>query len=162
PRPAAGRRGALLLLMTGGVVGLALGILLSVGFFATHTFLTHTLPETQEQVQVFNELNELRQEINQLNDEKKLKDQGKGEAKKEEQGPGEGGGEGGGGGRAGGGGRPPGGPPPGRPPPPLSWRRRASRRRPGNPPWSRSSPRSRRAMTPTRTSTKSWSAWRRR
>jgi hypothetical protein len=77
--PAAGRRGALLLVIGGGV-GLALGILLATGVSATYTFFTHTLPETRDSVQVFNELNELRQQLNQLNEEKKLKDQEKEEA----------------------------------------------------------------------------------
>jgi hypothetical protein len=72
--PAVGRRGVLLLGL-GGAVGLALGILLTVGVTATYTFVTHTLPETRESVQVFNELNELRQQINQLNEQKKLKEQ---------------------------------------------------------------------------------------
>jgi hypothetical protein len=77
--PAAGRRGALLLGVGGGV-GLALGILLTIGVSATYTFFTHTLPSTRDSVQVFNELNELRQQLNQLNEEKKLKEQEKEEA----------------------------------------------------------------------------------
>jgi hypothetical protein len=77
--PAAGRRGALLLGIGGGV-GLALGILFTIGVSATYTFFTHTLPSTRDSVQVFNELNELRQQLNQLNEEKKLKEQEKEEA----------------------------------------------------------------------------------
>jgi hypothetical protein len=77
--PAAGRRIALLLGIGGGV-GLALGILLTLGVFATYTFFTHTLPETRDSVQVFNELNELRQQLNQLNEDKKHKEQEKEEA----------------------------------------------------------------------------------
>lgn len=77
--PAAGRRGALLLCIGGGV-GLALGILLTIGVSATYTFFTQTLPSTRDSVQVFNELNELRQQINQLNEEKQLKEQEKEEA----------------------------------------------------------------------------------
>ena len=77
--PAAGRRGALLLAIGGGV-GLALGILLTIGVSATYTFFTNTLPSTRDSVQVFNELNDLRQQLNELNEEKKLKEQGKEEA----------------------------------------------------------------------------------
>ena len=76
---AAARRTALLLGI-GGVVGLALGILLTLGVSATYTFFTHTLPSTRDSVEVFNELNELRQQINQLNEANKLKDQEKAEA----------------------------------------------------------------------------------
>jgi hypothetical protein len=79
PRPAAGRRGVVLLAI-GVVVGLALGALLTLGVTSTYTLLTHTLPETRESVQVFNELNELRQELNQMNEVKKLKEQEKEDA----------------------------------------------------------------------------------
>ena len=77
--PAAGRRGALLLGIGGGV-GLALGVLLTIGVSATYTFFTHTLPSTRDSVEVFNELNELRQQVNQLNEDQKLKEQEKEEA----------------------------------------------------------------------------------
>jgi hypothetical protein len=77
--PAAGRRGQLLLGIGFGV-GLALGVLLTTGLFATYTFFTDTLPATRDSVQVFNELNELRQQINQLNEEKKRTEQEKDEA----------------------------------------------------------------------------------
>jgi hypothetical protein len=77
--PAAGRRDAWLLGIGGGV-GLALGIMLTLGVSATYTFLTDTLPSTRDSVQVFNELNDLRQQLNQLNEEKKLKEQEKEEA----------------------------------------------------------------------------------
>lgn len=75
----AGRRVALLLGI-GGVVGLAVGILLTIGVSATFTFFTRTVPSTRDSVQVFNELNELRQQLNQLNEEKKFKEQEKEEA----------------------------------------------------------------------------------
>jgi hypothetical protein len=78
-RPATGRRAALLLVIGGGV-GLALGVLLSIGAFATYTFFVHTVPETRESVEVFNQLNELRMQINAMNEEQKLKDQEKEEA----------------------------------------------------------------------------------
>ena len=77
--PAAGRRGVLLLVI-GGAVGLALGVLLTVAVSTTYTFVTHTVPETRDSVEVFNQLNELRQQINQMNEEQKLKDQEKEEA----------------------------------------------------------------------------------
>jgi hypothetical protein len=77
--PAGGRRGVWLLGLGAGV-GLGLGILLTLGVLATYTFFTHTLPETRESLEVFNELNELRQQINQLNDDKKLKEKEKDEA----------------------------------------------------------------------------------
>ena len=63
-----------LLLGVGGAVGLALGILLSIGAYGTYTLFTETLPSTVESVRVFNELNELRQQVNALNEERKLKD----------------------------------------------------------------------------------------
>ena len=56
----------------GAPVGLALGVLLTIGAYSTYTLFTQTLPSTVESVQVFNELNELRQQINQQNEEKKL------------------------------------------------------------------------------------------
>jgi hypothetical protein len=74
--PAAGRRGVLLL-CTGVGVGLALGILLTLGVSTTFTFFTRTLPETRDSVQVFNQLDEMRQQINQLNEDNKLKEQEK-------------------------------------------------------------------------------------
>jgi hypothetical protein len=74
PSPPSGQRRNALLLGIGGAVGLALGIILTVGGFATYSLFTQTLPSTVESVQVFNELNELRQEINKLNDEKKQKE----------------------------------------------------------------------------------------
>ena len=78
--PAAGLRVALLLGIGGGV-GLALGILLTIGVFAALTVLTTpTLPATGNSVQVFNELNELRRQVNQLNEDRKLKDQEKEES----------------------------------------------------------------------------------
>jgi hypothetical protein len=77
--PAAGRR-AVLLLGIGGGVGLALGVLLTIGVSTTYRFYTETLPSTRDSVQVFNELNELRQQINQLNEENKLKEQEKEDA----------------------------------------------------------------------------------
>jgi hypothetical protein len=75
--PAAGRRGTLLLLIMGGAVGLALGILLTIGVYSTYTFFTDTIPSTSASVQAFNELNELRQQLNLLNEERKLKEQEK-------------------------------------------------------------------------------------
>jgi hypothetical protein len=77
--PAVGKRG-LLLLGLGVGVGLALGIVLTVSVHTTYTLVTQTVPETREQLQVFNELNELRQQINQLNEDKKGKDQAAEEA----------------------------------------------------------------------------------
>jgi hypothetical protein len=77
--PAAGRRAALLLGIGGGV-GLALGVLLTMGVSVTYTIFTHTLPSTRDSVEVFNQLNELRQQLNQLNEEKKLKEQEKEDA----------------------------------------------------------------------------------
>jgi hypothetical protein len=79
PRPAAGRRGAVLLFL-GGCVGMALGVLLTVGVTSTYTLVTHTIPETRDSVEVFNQLNELRQQINQMNEDQKLKDQEKEDA----------------------------------------------------------------------------------
>ena len=78
-RPAARGRAALLLL-TGGAVGLALGALLTMGATTTYTLVTHTIPETKDSVEVFNQLNELRQQINQMNEEQKQKDQEKEDA----------------------------------------------------------------------------------
>jgi hypothetical protein len=78
--PPAGRRGALLFLGIGVGVGLLLGVLISTGVFATYTFFTHTLPETRDSVEVFNQLNELRLQVNQMNEEQKLKDQEKEDA----------------------------------------------------------------------------------
>jgi hypothetical protein len=80
PTGPAARRRTSLLLSTGGAVGLAVGILLSFGWYTTCTFFTQTLPGTRDSVQVFNELNELRQQINQMNEDKQLKDQEKAEA----------------------------------------------------------------------------------
>jgi hypothetical protein len=73
PITPSGRRTSLLL-GVGGAVGLALGVLLSIGVYSTYTVFTQTVPSTVESLQVFNELNEMRQQINQLNEEKKLKD----------------------------------------------------------------------------------------
>jgi hypothetical protein len=56
------------------------GIVLTAGVTATHELFTRTLPETKEQVEVFNQLNEMRQQLNQLNEENKLKDQEKDDA----------------------------------------------------------------------------------
>jgi hypothetical protein len=63
------------LLGIGGVVGLALGVLLTLGASATYPFLTPTVTPNRDWVQVFNELNELRQQINRINEERALKDQ---------------------------------------------------------------------------------------
>ena len=68
------------MLCIGGGVGLALGVLLTMGVSAVYTLFTDTLPSTRASVQAFAELNELRQQLNQLNEEKKLKDQEKEEA----------------------------------------------------------------------------------
>ena len=78
-RPAAGRRGVYLLII-GGTVGLAVGVLLTTAVTSTYTFVTHTIPETRDSVEVFNQLNELRQQINQMNEDQKLKDQEKEDA----------------------------------------------------------------------------------
>jgi hypothetical protein len=69
-----GQNRTALLLGVGGAVGLAVGILLSMGAYTTYTFITQTVPSTVESVQVFNELNELRQQVNALNEQRKLKD----------------------------------------------------------------------------------------
>lgn len=68
------RRPALWLVL-GGSVGLVLGILLTLGVFATHRLVTDTIPSTTESVRVFNELNDLRQQVNQINEARKLKEQ---------------------------------------------------------------------------------------
>jgi hypothetical protein len=73
PRPA-GRMRAAVLLGIGGGVGLALGVLLTVGVSGTYTFFNPMLPPTRESVQIFHELNELRQHVNRLNEERKLQD----------------------------------------------------------------------------------------
>jgi hypothetical protein len=72
----AARRTALLLLIGGGI-GMALGVLLTLGVSAAYTLVTKTIPETRDSVQVFNELNQLRQQLNQLNEEKQLNEQAK-------------------------------------------------------------------------------------
>jgi hypothetical protein len=77
--PARGRRTALLLGVAAGA-GLIVGVLLTVSVFMTHRFITQTLPETRDSVQVFEELNELRQQINQLNEDNKRKEQEKEDA----------------------------------------------------------------------------------
>lgn len=74
PSPPSSQRRTAFLVGIGGAIGLALGIILTVGGYATYSLFTQTLPSTVESVQVFNELNELRQEINKLNDEKKQKE----------------------------------------------------------------------------------------
>jgi hypothetical protein len=66
-----------MLLAIGGGVGLTLGILLTLGVYATYTLFTHTLPATRDTVQVFNEVNQLRQQLNELNEAKKLQEQEK-------------------------------------------------------------------------------------
>src|SRR5689334_15149806 len=66
PRPAAGRRGVLLLGI-GGLVGLAVGVVLTLAVSDAYRFVTHTVPETRDSVEIFNELNELRQQVNQMN-----------------------------------------------------------------------------------------------
>src|SRR5262245_40241628 len=58
----------------GSAVGLAIGVLLTIGAYSTYNLITETLPSTRDQVLVFNELNELRQQINELNDAKKAKE----------------------------------------------------------------------------------------
>ena len=80
-RAATGWRAATLL-GVGGVVGLTLGVLLTVGVSATRTFLTPTLPlpATRDSMQVLTELNELRRQVNQLNEDKKVQDQGRDDA----------------------------------------------------------------------------------
>lgn len=70
-------RRTVLLLFIGGGVGMALGVLLTLGVSAAYTLVTKTIPETRDSVQVFNELNQLRQQLNQLNEEKKLNEQAK-------------------------------------------------------------------------------------
>jgi hypothetical protein len=60
-----------LLVGVGAAIGLAVGVVLSIGAYWTYTLFTKTLSSTTESLQVFNELNELRQQINALNDEKK-------------------------------------------------------------------------------------------
>jgi hypothetical protein len=77
--PAAGRRGALLLGI-GALVGLAVGVVLTLAVSDAYRFVTHTVPETREEVEIFNQLNELRQQVNQMNEEQKLKDQEKEDA----------------------------------------------------------------------------------
>jgi hypothetical protein len=66
-----------LLLGIGVGVGLAIGILLTLGVTVAYTFVAHTLPETRDSVQVFNEVNALRQQLNALNEEKQLQEQEK-------------------------------------------------------------------------------------
>ena len=66
----------------GGVVGLTLGVLLTVGVSTTYQFLTPALPlpSARDSVQVLQELNELRLQVNQLSEEKKVQGQEKDEA----------------------------------------------------------------------------------
>lgn len=71
------RRTDVLLLGIGVGVGLAIGILLTLGVTVAYTFVAHTLPETRDSVQVFNEVNALRQQLNALNEEKQLQEQEK-------------------------------------------------------------------------------------
>src|SRR4051812_17144031 len=81
--PAAARVPAMrtaLLLGVGGGVGLALGVVLTTGVFATYSFFKPTLPFDRDALQVFNELNELRQQVNQLNEDRQVKDQATTEA----------------------------------------------------------------------------------
>jgi hypothetical protein len=76
-------RRTVLLLLIGGGVGMALGILLTLGVSAAYTLVTRTIPETRDSVQVFQELNQLRQQLNQLNEEKKLNEKLNDQAREE-------------------------------------------------------------------------------
>jgi hypothetical protein len=67
-------RKVMMLLGIGATIGLAVGILLTMGAYTTYYWVTETLPSTRDQVLVFNELNELRQQINELNEAKKTKE----------------------------------------------------------------------------------------
>jgi hypothetical protein len=61
----------IVLLGIGGLVGAVFGLVLGFSLYGMYTFVTQTVPETREQVQVFNELNELRDQINKMNEARK-------------------------------------------------------------------------------------------
>lgn len=63
-----------LLVGIGGLVGAVLGAVVVLGALSLYTFITRTIPETQNNVQVFNELNDLRQQLNEVNEERKAKE----------------------------------------------------------------------------------------
>jgi hypothetical protein len=73
---------AMTLLAVGGVIGIVVGVLSTIGAVTTYQFLSPTLPlpSSPDSVQVLNELNELRHQVNQLSGEKKVKDQDRDES----------------------------------------------------------------------------------
>jgi hypothetical protein len=70
----------IVLLGIGGLVGAIFGIVLGISLYGMYTFVTETVPETREQVQVFNELNELRDQINKMNEARKKEEEDRNKA----------------------------------------------------------------------------------
>jgi hypothetical protein len=73
---------AMTLLFVGGILGLVVGSLATVGAITTYQFLNPTLsvPTAPDSLQVLNELNELRHQVNRLNGEKKVESQDRDES----------------------------------------------------------------------------------
>jgi hypothetical protein len=80
-RPASPWR-AMTFLFFGGVVGLVVGILATIGAMTTYQFFSPTLsvPNAPDSMQVLNELNELRHQVNQLNGQKQVQAQDRDES----------------------------------------------------------------------------------
>lgn len=76
-----GKQATLVLLGIGAGVGVALGILLTIGVYTTYTFFIPTSSlATGDSVQVFKELNGLRMKLNELNEENKQQEKAKEDA----------------------------------------------------------------------------------